>query len=102
MDNPHNRNAVLQYMFLSYLDRVRQGDGDSQWQTLRHSHHQHSNTNDEELDKVLDVDGSALRQPSEPLYYKVVNGKVQDQDDDCYGRHEQTWKKYRKIKDHQL
>lgn len=44
-----------------YLHRVSQGDGNSQRQPLGHSHHQHGHTNDEELDKILDVDRGALR-----------------------------------------
>ncbi|KAF3856131.1 hypothetical protein F7725_016854 [Dissostichus mawsoni] len=73
------------FVILAHLNRVGQGDGDSQRQPLRHGHHQHSHTDDEELDKELDINGSALWQPRQLLQHKVVNGKVQDQDDDCDG-----------------
>lgn len=43
-----------------YLHRVSQGDGNSQRQPLGHSHHQHGHTDDEEFDKILDVDRGAL------------------------------------------
>lgn len=76
-----------------HLDRVSQGDGDSQRQPLWHGHHQHGHTDDEELDEVLDVNGSAFGHPRELLQHEVVNGKIQDQDDDCDGRHDQSWKK---------
>lgn len=74
----------------SYLNRIGQRDGDSQRQPLWDRHHQNSYTDDEELDKVLDVDGSALGHPRALLHHKVIDGKVEDQDDDRDGGHEQT------------
>lgn len=46
-----------------YLDGVGQRDGDSERQALWDGHHQHGHSDDEEFDKVLNVDGSALCQP---------------------------------------
>lgn len=46
-----------------YLDRVGQRDGDSERQALWDGNHQHGHSDDEEFDKVLNVDGSALCQP---------------------------------------
>lgn len=60
---PSLPNSVLKaepISFWSHLHRVGQGNGDGQWQPLGHSHHEHGDPNDEELDKVLDVDGGAL------------------------------------------
>lgn len=75
----------------AHLDGVSQGDGDGQRQPLGHGHHQHGHADDEELDKVLDVNGSALGQPRSLLHHKVVDGKVQHQDDDRDGGHDQTF-----------
>lgn len=69
----------------AHLDRICQRYSDSQWQSLWYSHHQHSHTNDEELDKVLNVDGCALWHPRALLHHKGVDGEIQDQDDDCDG-----------------
>lgn len=69
----------------SYFDRVRQGDGDSKRKSLRHSNDQHSNANDEELDKELDIDWGALFSPGKPLDDKSVHQKQYYQDDYCAG-----------------
>ena len=68
-----------------YLDGIGQRDGDSQRKPFRNSHHQDSHTNDEELDKILDVDRSTFWHPRPLLVHKVVNGEIQHQDDDCDG-----------------
>lgn len=47
----------------THLDRVSQRDGDSERQALWDSYHQHSDSNDEKLDKVLDVNRGALCEP---------------------------------------
>ncbi|KAB0376934.1 hypothetical protein FD755_011378 [Muntiacus reevesi] len=57
---------------------------------LGHSHYQHCDANDEELDKVLDVDGGTLGQPRSALDHKVVDHEVQNQDENCDCRHDQT------------
>ena len=75
----------------AYLDRVGQRDGDSKRQPLRDGHHQHCHTNNEELDKVLDVDGGALSHPGATLDRKGVDHKEEDEDDDSHSRHDQTW-----------
>lgn len=76
---------------VSYLYRISQRNSDSKWEPLRNSNHEHSNTNNEEFNKILNVDRSALRQPLLLVDHKGVNGKIQYQDDDSDGRHHQTW-----------
>lgn len=75
----------------SYLYRISQRNSDSKWESLGNSNHEHSNTNNEEFNKILDVDRSALRQPLLLVDHKGVDGKIQYQDDDSDGRHHQTW-----------
>lgn len=65
-----------------YLDGVGQRDSDGEWQPLRNSNHQNGNANNEELDKVLDVDGSAFSYPGATLDPKGVNHKEENKDDD--------------------
>lgn len=67
------------------LDREGERNGDGQGQALRDSHHQDGDADDEELDKVLDVDGRALGQPRTLLDDEGVDGEVQHEDDDCDG-----------------
>lgn len=65
-----------------HLDRVGQGDGDSQRKSLRHSDHQHGDTDDEELDEELDVDGETLVGPGQALHPEGVDEEEGDEDDD--------------------
>lgn len=46
---------------VSYLYRISQRNSDSKWKTLRDSNHKYSNTNNEEFNKILNIDRSALR-----------------------------------------
>lgn len=73
-----------------YLDRVGERNGDSKWKAFRNRHHQYRHTNDEEFDKVLNIDGSTFWHPLPLLKHKVIDSKVEHQNDDCNGRHHQT------------
>lgn len=73
------------------LDGVGQRDGHRQRQSLWNRHHQHCHADDEELDKILDVDRGALGYPGAALNPKGVNHKVEDEDDDGHSRHDQAW-----------
>lgn len=82
----------------AYLDRIGQGDGDSEWQPLRNGHHQHSHADDEELDEVLDVDWGALLHPRTTLNREGIDHKVEDEDDDGQSRHDQPWSEGAELK----
>lgn len=60
-DAPNQTPSVYSINMRLYLHRISQGDSHSQRQPLWHGHHQHGHANDEELDKILDVDGGAFR-----------------------------------------
>lgn len=75
---------------LLHLDRIGQRDGDSQRQPFWYGHYKHSDPNDEELDKVLDVDGDAFHVPPLTLHPKRVDRKGQYQEENCESRHEKT------------
>ena len=63
------------------LDRVGKSKGDSQWQSLRHSHDQHRHADDEVLDKRLDVPRRGLCCPRSLLNGKLLDAELDDEDD---------------------
>lgn len=74
------------------LDGVGQGDCHSERQSLGDRHHQDGHADDEELDKILNVDRGALGNPRAALNSEGVDHKVQDEDDDGHGRHDEAWR----------
>ena len=73
----------------THLDRVGKGKSDSQGQAFRNSYHQDSHTDDEVLDKGLDVARRRVWRPCLANDGKLVDTELDNQDDDsqhCNGR----------------
>lgn len=62
--------------YLAHLDWVGEWNGYSKRKPFRNSDYQDSHANDEELDKVLNVDGCALGFPLSPLHPECIDHKV--------------------------
>lgn len=84
---------------LTHLDGVGEWNGDSERKPFRNCDHQHRDANDEELDKVLNVDGCAFGLPLLPLHPERIDHKVQDENDDGHGRHDETCREEKQLTD---
>ena len=71
----------------TYPNRVCEGEGDSQWKTFRHSNNKNSDTNDEELDKITEVNHT----PWFSIHNIFLNAESNDENEHSQNSHGCTY-----------